>query len=211
MFILLIAVHILVAVALVLVVLLQVGKGQSIGAAFGGASSSQTIFGSRGPTTFLSRMTTVAAALFMVTSLSLAYFSAHRGQSSVITNQSPAAVDQPALPGPPAAPEDARPVESRTGDRGPRGNDPVGLTKAARQLGARTMPLTRIVSRRYAVRPVPLGHRFPGTTICRSGGNGRHAILRGWCLTRRGGSNPPFGIPVQSRPRVPWSEYSALS
>src|SRR5262249_48023707 len=30
--------------------------------------------------------------------------------------------------------------------------------------------------------------------VCRSGGIGRHAILRGWCLTRRGGSNPPFGI-----------------
>ena len=62
MFIALIVVHVLVAVALVLVVLLQVGKGQSIGAAFGGASSSQTIFGSRGPATFLSRLTTVAAA-----------------------------------------------------------------------------------------------------------------------------------------------------
>jgi preprotein translocase subunit SecG len=112
MFILLIVVHVLVALALVLVVLLQVGKGQSIGAAFGGASSSQTIFGSRGPTTFLSRMTTVVAALFMVTSLSLAYFSAHRGQSSVITDQVPAATDQTGVPAPTVAPEEAPPVEN---------------------------------------------------------------------------------------------------
>lgn len=110
MFILLIVVHVVVAVALILVVLLQVGKGQSIGAAFGGASSSQTIFGSRGPATFLSRMTTVAAALFMVTSLSLAYFSAHRGQSSVITDQAPAATDP--MPISPVAPEEAPPVEN---------------------------------------------------------------------------------------------------
>ena len=109
MFILLIVVHVLVALALILIVLLQVGKGQSIGAAFGGASSSQTIFGSRGPATFLSRLTTVAAAVFMITSMSLAYFSAHRGQSSVIMDQTPAATD---LPAPPIAPEEAPPVEN---------------------------------------------------------------------------------------------------
>lgn len=112
MFILLIVVHVLVALSLILVVLLQVGKGQSIGAAFGGASSSQTIFGSRGPTTFLSRLTTVAAAVFMITSLSLAYFSAHRGQSSAIMDQVPATTGQPAVPAPPMAPEEAPPVEN---------------------------------------------------------------------------------------------------
>ena len=112
MFIALIVVHVLVALALVLVVLLQVGKGQSIGAAFGGASSSQTIFGSRGPATFLSRMTTVAAALFMMTSLTLAYFSAHRGQTSIITDQAPAAIDQSAVPVLPVAPAEAPPVEN---------------------------------------------------------------------------------------------------
>lgn len=119
MFILLIVVHVVVALALVLVVLLQVGKGQSIGAAFGGASSSQTIFGSRGPTTFLSRMTTVAAALFMLTSLSLAYFSAHRGQTSVITDQVPAALDQPAVPAPPVAPGEAPPADNAPAPEAP--------------------------------------------------------------------------------------------
>ena len=119
MFIALIVVHVVVALALVLVVLLQVGKGQSIGAAFGGASSSQTIFGSRGPATFLSRMTTVAAALFMMTSLTLAYFSAHRGQTSVITDQAPAAIDQTTLPAPPVAPEEAPPVENTPAPEAP--------------------------------------------------------------------------------------------
>lgn len=119
MFIVLIVVHVVVALALVLVVLLQVGKGQSIGAAFGGASSSQTIFGSRGPTTFLSRLTTVAAALFMITSLSLAYLSSHRGQMSIITDQAPPAVDQPASPGAPVAPEEAPPVESAPAPEAP--------------------------------------------------------------------------------------------
>ena len=119
MFILLIVVHVLVALALILIVLLQVGKGQSIGAAFGGASSSQTIFGSRGPATFLSRLTTVAAAVFMITSMSLAYFSAHRGQSSVIMDQAPAATDLPAVPAPPIAPGEAPPVENAPAPEAP--------------------------------------------------------------------------------------------
>ena len=74
-YVLLVIVHVVVSLTLILVVLLQVGKGQSIGAAFGGAGSSQTFFGSRGPATFLSRLTTVSAAVFMLTSLSLAYLS----------------------------------------------------------------------------------------------------------------------------------------
>jgi preprotein translocase subunit SecG len=86
-FALLVIVHVTVSLALVLVVLLQVGKGQSIGAAFGGAGSSQTFFGSRGPATFLSRLTTISAALFMLTSLGLAYMSAGGGQGSSITDR----------------------------------------------------------------------------------------------------------------------------
>ena len=81
--------HVIVAVTLILVVLLQVGKGQSIGAAFGGAGSSQTLFGSRGPATFLSHMTTIAAVVFMLTSLGLAYLSSHAQQRSAITEQQP--------------------------------------------------------------------------------------------------------------------------
>jgi len=82
--VLLVIIHVIVSLSLIFVVLLQVGKGQSIGAAFGGAGSSQTFFGSRGPATFLSRLTTVSAAVFMLTSLGLAYLSASGGQSSSI-------------------------------------------------------------------------------------------------------------------------------
>ena len=129
MFIALIVVHVLVALALVLVVLLQVGKGQSIGAAFGGASSSQTIFGSRGPATFLSRLTTVAAAMFMVTSLTLAYFSAHRGQTSIITDQAPIAIDQPAAPAAPGAPQPGAPQDVPAADNAPAPEAPGDTTQ----------------------------------------------------------------------------------
>ena len=87
--ILIVTVHIIVALALILIVLLQVGKGGSLGAAFGGGGSSQTLFGSRGPATFLSQLTAVAAALFMVTSLGLAYLSSNARHGSTITNQVP--------------------------------------------------------------------------------------------------------------------------
>lgn len=88
--------HTIVALTLIAVVLLQVGKGGSIGAAFGGGGSSQTLFGSRGPATFLSRLTTVAAAVFMITSLALAYLSSSARQSSSITDQVPTGIEQQA-------------------------------------------------------------------------------------------------------------------
>ncbi len=96
-----VVIHIIVAITLILVVLLQVGKGQSIGAAFGGAGSSQTLFGSRGPSTFLSHMTTIAAAIFMLTSLGLAYLSSNARQRSAIADQVP--TTQAPLPQMPAA------------------------------------------------------------------------------------------------------------
>ena len=104
-FALLVTVHVTVSLALILVVLLQVGKGQSIGAAFGGAGSSQTFFGSRGPATFLSRLTAVSAALFMLTSLGLAYMSAGGGQGSSITDRTlpPVTDTAPAPTTPPAS------------------------------------------------------------------------------------------------------------
>jgi preprotein translocase subunit SecG len=85
MSILLIILHVVVCVAIIMIVLLQTGKGADIGAAFGGGSS-QTLFGSTGASTFLSKATTVVAIIFMITSLSLAYISAHRKGSSVMTD-----------------------------------------------------------------------------------------------------------------------------
>ncbi len=71
--------HILVCVALILIVLLQAGKGASVGAAFGGAS--QTIFGSPGAAGFLTKITTVAAVVFMTTSILLSLFSGQRSST----------------------------------------------------------------------------------------------------------------------------------
>ncbi|MDR3204926.1 MAG: preprotein translocase subunit SecG [Deltaproteobacteria bacterium] len=66
------SIHVMVAVILMVSVLLQTGKGSGLGAAFGGSSSS--VFGSRGPATIISRVTSVAALIFMTTSLILSIF-----------------------------------------------------------------------------------------------------------------------------------------
>jgi preprotein translocase subunit SecG len=71
--------HVIVCIILILVVLLQAGKGANMGAAFGG--SSQTVFGSSGAGTFLGKMTTIVAGVFMLTSLTLSYFSVYKGSS----------------------------------------------------------------------------------------------------------------------------------
>jgi preprotein translocase subunit SecG len=90
----LIIVHVIVCVALIMIVLLQTGKGADMGAAFGGGGS-QTLFGSTGASTFLSKATTGAAIIFMLTSLALAYVSSHRTADSIIKS-TPAPVEQPA-------------------------------------------------------------------------------------------------------------------
>ena len=90
----LIIVHVIVCVALIMIVLLQTGKGADMGAAFGGGAS-QTLFGSTGASTFLSKATTGAAIIFMLTSLALAYVSSHRTAESIIKS-TPAPVEQPA-------------------------------------------------------------------------------------------------------------------
>ena len=94
MSILVIVIHIIVSLALIMIVLLQTGKGADMGAAFGGGSS-QTLFGSTGASTFLSKATTGAAIIFMLTSLALAYLSSHRTADSIIQS-APAPVEQQA-------------------------------------------------------------------------------------------------------------------
>jgi preprotein translocase subunit SecG len=69
--------HVVVSIALILIVLLQTGRGSEIGAAFG-SGSSQTIFGSSGSSGFMTKLTTIVVVIFMVTSLILAYFYSHR-------------------------------------------------------------------------------------------------------------------------------------
>ena len=71
--------HVVAAIFLVLIVLLQSGKGASLGASFGGAS--QTVFGASGAGNFLTKLTAISAIVFMCTSLTLAYFSTHTASS----------------------------------------------------------------------------------------------------------------------------------
>lgn len=101
MFTLVIVIHILVSIVMVVTVLLQVGKGASIGSTFG-SSSSQTIFGSAGPATLLAKVTYGCAAVFMVTSIALTYMSSQAKTRSIMSNE-PAAT-APAPVAPPAAP-----------------------------------------------------------------------------------------------------------
>lgn len=68
-----IVVHLLVALGVVALVLLQQGKGADAGASFGSGASA-TVFGSQGSATFLSRLTAILAGVFFVTSLGLAFF-----------------------------------------------------------------------------------------------------------------------------------------
>lgn len=93
-------IHVLVALSLVLVVLLQGGKGADMGAAFGGAS--QTIFGSSGAATFLGRLTAAAAIIFMITSLSLTVIGSSKVGSVMPESAKPKAAQpqeaKPALP-----------------------------------------------------------------------------------------------------------------
>jgi preprotein translocase subunit SecG len=80
--------HVLVSLMLIFIVLIQGGKGAELGAAFGGGSS-QTLFGSRGATTFLGKMTTAVAVVFMLTSLLLAITSVR--SKSIVPQTVPAA------------------------------------------------------------------------------------------------------------------------
>ena len=78
--------HILVSIFLIAVVLLQSGKGAEMGASFG-SGGSQSVFGAGGGTTFLSKMTTGAAVIFMLTSLTLAYISGQPSSSSIMSGK----------------------------------------------------------------------------------------------------------------------------
>ncbi|MGM0593636.1 MAG: preprotein translocase subunit SecG [Pseudomonadota bacterium] len=98
-------VHVLAAVGLVGLILLQQGKGADMGAAFGSGASS-TVFGSQGSASFLTRGTAILATLFFLTSLSLAYFTNQGVPSKSVTDsvveevdsEAPVAEDMPSVP-----------------------------------------------------------------------------------------------------------------
>ena len=105
-------IHVVMCVALIAIVLLQTGKGAEMGSAFGGASN--TIFGGAGPASFLNKVTTIAAIVFMLSSFTLAILSGRSGSSSKVL-ESPVQQTQPASTATPAADaQQAQPVSSET-------------------------------------------------------------------------------------------------
>ena len=106
----LVSLHVIVSAILIGMVLLQKGKGADIGAAFGGAS--QTVFGPRGAQSFLAKLTTGAAVLFMITSLGLAITSSKK--SSVMEGvKQEQTQPAPAAPFPPPAQQAPAPAPAK--------------------------------------------------------------------------------------------------
>ncbi|PKM29230.1 MAG: preprotein translocase subunit SecG [Gammaproteobacteria bacterium HGW-Gammaproteobacteria-11] len=115
-----VVVHLLVAIALVGLVLIQQGKGAEAGASFGSGASG-TVFGSQGSATFLSRLTAIMATVFFVTSLGLAYYAST--QASAIRD---AGLPAPALQTAPVAPtisEDVPVLEEEQAPQAPAVDD----------------------------------------------------------------------------------------
>jgi preprotein translocase subunit SecG len=145
--------HVLACLALVLIVLLQTGRGAEMGAAFGG--SSQTLFGSSGGTTFFGKLTTLAAVVFMLTCLGLTYFSGRPDTKSVMEKVQveekqgpvlPEAKPVPALPAAPAAtaapapaPEAAK-AEPAAAEKTPSSAAPAAQQDKAKDTGGAQPP-----------------------------------------------------------------------
>jgi preprotein translocase subunit SecG len=104
---LLITLHVLVCISLIIIVLLQAGKGAEAGATFG-AGASQTVFGATGGQNFLGKLTTAAASIFMLTSLTLAYFMDQPSAGSIMPSTVEAPAAAPSLPTIPPAAGDAK-------------------------------------------------------------------------------------------------------
>jgi preprotein translocase subunit SecG len=110
--------HISVCLFLIIIVLLQHGKGADAGAAFGGGGSSQSLFGSEGPIPLLNKITTASAIVFMLTSVSLAYISSTSStgsmmnvvpQASMVEEKSESTAEK-VIPMPTVEPEEAAPA-----------------------------------------------------------------------------------------------------
>ena len=104
----LLVIHVFIAVAMIGLILIQQGKGADAGAAFGSGASG-TVFGSRGSASFLTRTTGILAALFFVTSLSLAYLASEGAKSSSVVSKVKTEQTEQKAP-PPGAVDESKPV-----------------------------------------------------------------------------------------------------
>ena len=134
MVILITIVHVIVCVFLAVVVLLQSGKAADLAGAFGGMGS-QTVFGPRGSATVLSKATTIAAALFMVTSLTLSILSTRSGKVAPSIFQKVVPVTQQKGGGAPAGtvPITATPIINGKQGKPQQINVPVTQSPAQKQ------------------------------------------------------------------------------
>jgi preprotein translocase subunit SecG len=123
-------IHVVVCVFLVVVVLLQSGKAADLAGAFGGMGS-QTVFGPRGSATVLSKATTIAAALFMLTSLTLSIMATRGG------NGSPTLFDKANKKAAPAATQPQAPAQPKPGQTVPLQVTP---SVGGKQLPTQTIP-----------------------------------------------------------------------
>jgi preprotein translocase subunit SecG len=121
-------VHVLTALAICGLVLLQHGKGADVGAAFGGGASG-SLFGATGSANFLSRATAILAAVFFLSSMGLTYFSMRKAESRggvMATQPAPASPVPPQVPAPAAPAGQAAPA----GPVQPQGAAPDAGSKA---------------------------------------------------------------------------------
>lgn len=109
---LLITLHITVSIALIIIVLLQMGKGAEAGASFG-AGGSQTVFGAAGGGSFMGKVTAGAAVVFMLTSLTLAYFYGSPSSQSIMPSSVAAPASETPAPAPIAPTEQVAPTAEK--------------------------------------------------------------------------------------------------
>jgi len=139
----LVVLHLIICLALIVIVLLQTGKGSEIGAVFG--SSSQTLFGSTGGSTFFGKLTTGIAIVFMLTSLILA------GRSSRVTNESVMSGANPVATAP-AATEIETPAAGPVEETATPAEDPAAAKQA---------PVEAPTAEQQTVAPTDSGEKQP--------------------------------------------------
>jgi len=115
-------VHVLVALGIIFLVLLQHGKGADMGAAFGGGSSG-SLFGATGSANFLSRTTAALAAVFFLTSLGLAYVATHKPKTGASVMQGVTAPPAPAARPAEEVPKPADVPKPASAPSGSKAND----------------------------------------------------------------------------------------
>ncbi len=129
-------IHILASLALILIVLLQTGRGAEMGAAFGGAS--QTLFGGSGSSGFLGKLTTAAAVIFMITCLGLTKFSGAPQTRSIMENVPIEKQQGPVLPE--AKPVQPAPEQSGAGEAAPEAKAPQAQAPATQDKASESAP-----------------------------------------------------------------------